>query len=120
MEDSTEWNGMSNGGKRTRRLGDGSILEGRVRVDMLMATEAFMVEFHHCLAEMVFVRSKGKSVWIWAKARYCGEARILPEHAIGVDLIPGGVLITALQQCFTTSVLSFSIIVPQKRSSQKH
>lgn len=43
-----------------------------------MAAEAFMVEFHYCLAEIVFVRSKGKNVWNWAKARYCGEAEILP------------------------------------------
>ena len=69
---------------------------------------------------MVFVRSKGKNVWNWTKARYCGEAEILPEHAIGVDLITGSVIITALQQCFTTRVLSFSMIIRQKKSSQKH
>lgn len=51
MEDTTAWNRMGNGGKRIPRPGDGSLQEGRFGGNILMAAEAFMVEFHYCLAE---------------------------------------------------------------------
>lgn len=50
------------GGERIPRLGDGFIWDGRFRlIRLMMAAEAFMLESHCCLADTVFVRSKGKA-----------------------------------------------------------
>ena len=65
---------VGEGGERIPSFGDGSIWDGRFRlIDFIMAAEAFMVESHCCLADMVFVRSKGmaRSKGNWVEGCFC-------------------------------------------------